>query len=269
MKIVEKDNIGTKGSQKEQLCKQLDNVNRAVEKALYQKVNSLKKTKPYAKTACNYLKVNYSYPAMSSTHFDKKSVRTKTVDDFRQIIYLYSCFGAGIMYKKSNSFTIHNPENIQDIIISLCTKYSLEFSDKQLTEIVYFVNEFPFNVYEDSIHISTCDKSYTICQDFFDILVFPNYRKNNLGAKTSEEYVIKIVRMFNSLPRLYMTLEEYEEFLSTFYFVDNVNIFHIISVLFGDKMNNGEWGDVFEEEELLFDRPKEDEYFTVLSELDL
>lgn len=268
MKLAEKDNIETKESQKEQLCKKLDNVNRSVEKALYQKVNSLKKTKPYAKTACNYFKVNYSYPAMSSTHFDKKSVRTKTVDDFRQIIYLYSCFGAGMMHKSGNRFTIHRQKDIQETIVTTCTKHDLDFTDKQLAEIVYFVNEFPFMIGEYSVYVSSYDEDYSIFEDFFDILVFPNYRKNNLGAKTSEEYVIKIVRMFNSLPRLYMTLEEYEEFLSTFYFVDNVSIFHTISVLFGDKLHNGEWEDSWEEESL-FDRPKEDEYFTVLSELDL
>lgn len=268
MKIEKKENLEISLTKKEQLCKQLDNVNRAVEKALYQKVNNLKKTKPYAKTACNYFKVNNSYPAMSRTCFDKKSLKTKTVDDFRQLIYLYSCFGAGMMYKSGNRFTIHRQKNIQENIVSLCVQYDLDFNDKQLAEIVYFVNEFPFSVSEYSTYVSSYDENYTIFEDFFDILAFPNYRKNNLGTKNKEEYVIKIVRMFNSLPRLYMSLEEYEEFLSTFYFVDNVSIFHTISVLFGDKINNSEWRDDWEEE-ALFNRPKENEYFEVLKELDL
>lgn len=158
------------------------------------------------------------------------------------------------MYKNENKFIIKKYKETQETIISLCIQHDLHFTEKQLAEIIYFINEFPFIISENSLYISLYNNDYNIFQDFFNILILPNYHKNNLNTKNKENYIIKIIHMFNTLPRMYMSLEEYKNFLFTFYFVDNVNIFHTISVLFGDKIHNSEWTDNWEEESS-FNRP--------------
>lgn len=133
-----------------------------------------------------------------------------------------------------------------DFMITLLKNNDFEFTTRQLLEIIYLYNYFPFQiktqlftraVLSESQVIERTKKDY---ENFYNKLILRTYMKNNLGYTSIEKYFENIARKFNNAPRMKLTEQEYEKVLNELNFHDDVPIEQSMIILFGKNYEDEE-----------------------------
>lgn len=104
-----------------------------------------------------------------------------------------------------------------------CILENLKFSPLQLAEMFYFRNAYPIFVgnqqyYRDNNPYvkTTRDESTEIYNLFYVWIIKPFYDKNKKNYNSLEDCIVDVVRAFNLAPQMFMTQQEFFNFLTTY-----------------------------------------------------